>query len=239
MRDGRGTRLLRIVNKIPLSVEIGFLAHDLDGVLVRAHRAVRAEAIEHAAHHALVRVGAEIFIPIQAGMAEVVVDADREMVFRLVLPQFIEHAPDHARREFLGRESIATAHHARHPGEPARSAHKGLADRRHHILVERLPVRTRFLGPVQHGDAFRRGGNDLEQCVRCERAEQTHLHHAGFFAMMIEVVDHFIHRLGAGTHQHDHAIGIRRAVIFIKRYRRPVSPANLSIVRCTIAGMRW
>ncbi len=33
---------------------------------------------------------------------------------------------------------------------------------------------------------------------------------------MIEVVDDFLHRFRAGTHQHDHALGIRRTGIFIK-----------------------
>ncbi len=148
-------------------------------------------------------------------MAEVGVAADRHRVFRLVLLQFVEYAPGHPRREFLGRQAIAPAHDARKRAELVRAGGVCFADRRDYILVERLAVCSRLLGPVQHGDAFRGRRNDLEQLVRRERAEQPHFHHAHLFAMMIDVVDHFFHRFSAGTHQHDHAIGILRAGIFI------------------------
>ena len=151
VRDGHRTGLFRVVDEIALAVELGFLAHDLDGVLVGAHRAVRAQAVEHAAHHALAGIGAEIRVPLQAGVGEVVDDADGEMILRLVFFQFVEHALDHARREFLGRQAVASADHARHGGELARAAGAGFAKRRHHILVQRLAVCARFLacGPAR------------------------------------------------------------------------------------------
>ena len=44
--------LLRVVDEVALRVVVGFVADDLDGVLVRAHRAVGAEAVEESAHRA-------------------------------------------------------------------------------------------------------------------------------------------------------------------------------------------
>ena len=125
MGNGYRAGLLRVVDEIALGVELGFLAHDLDGVLVGAHRAVRAQAVEHAAVHAAAGIVAEICVPLQAGVGDVVDDADGEMVFRLVLFQFVEHALDHARRKFLGGQAVASAHHARHGCEFARTGSKG------------------------------------------------------------------------------------------------------------------
>ena len=44
---------------------------------------------------------------------------------------------------------------------------------------------------------------------------------------MIEVVDHFLHRFRAGTHQHDHALGILRADIFIQMVLAPGQSGEL------------
>ena len=51
VRDGDRARLLRVVDEVALRVEIGLLADDLDRVLVGAHGAVGAEAVEHRRRH--------------------------------------------------------------------------------------------------------------------------------------------------------------------------------------------
>ena len=53
VRDRHRAGFLRVVDEISLRVIVGVLADDLDGVLVRAHRAVRAQAVEHGANHAV------------------------------------------------------------------------------------------------------------------------------------------------------------------------------------------
>ena len=84
MRNGDGAGLLRIVNEVALRVVVGFLADNLDGVLVRADRAVRAQAVEQRAHRAghFARKRGVVF---QAGVAYIVQDADGEMILRLRL----------------------------------------------------------------------------------------------------------------------------------------------------------
>ena len=50
MRDGLRARFVRVVDEIALRVEAGILGDDLHAVLVGAHRAVGAQAVEHRAH---------------------------------------------------------------------------------------------------------------------------------------------------------------------------------------------
>ena len=80
--DGGAARLLRVVDEVRLHTHVGVAADDLRGVLVGADGAVGAEAVEHGPH--LGAVGAELGIPRQAGVADVVVDAHGERVLRRV-----------------------------------------------------------------------------------------------------------------------------------------------------------
>ena len=52
--------LLGVVYEISLNIFIGVVADDLDGILVRANRTVRAKAPEHAADY-IGRFGMDIF----------------------------------------------------------------------------------------------------------------------------------------------------------------------------------
>ena len=105
--------LLRIIDEVALRVVGSVLANDLDRVLIGANRAVRAEAVEHRAHH-LVGLGGEFRVAHQAVVGHVVVDAHREVVLGLGGDQVLEHRLDHRRRELLRREPIPSAEHPRH-----------------------------------------------------------------------------------------------------------------------------
>ena len=99
---GNGDRagFLRVVNKIALREIAGSFADDLDGVFVGADGAVRAEAVEQGANGARI-FGREIGIVGEAGVRYVIDDADREMIFRFRLLQFIEYGFHHCGREFF------------------------------------------------------------------------------------------------------------------------------------------
>ena len=112
VRDGHRPGLLRVVNEIGLGELPGAVADDFDRFLVRAHRAVCAEPVEHRAEHVLV-LRAERRVVIQARVRHVVVDADGEMLLRRSLREIVKHRLDHGRREFLGRKPVAAAKHAR------------------------------------------------------------------------------------------------------------------------------
>ena len=80
VRNRHRTRLLRIVDEISLGVVAGILPDNLDGILVGAHRSIGAEAVKHSAHDA-VRLDRKLRIVAQAAVTDVVVDANREMIF--------------------------------------------------------------------------------------------------------------------------------------------------------------
>ena len=113
VRDGHRAGLLRVIDEVALRVVVGVLADDLDRVLVGADRAVRAEAVEHRAHH-LVGLGGELRIARQAVVGHVVVDAHREVVLGLGGGQVVEHRLDHRRRELLRGQPVAAAEDLRH-----------------------------------------------------------------------------------------------------------------------------
>ncbi len=92
--------LLRVIDEIALRVFIGGLTYDLDRVLIRADRAVGAEAPEHRLKTA-VTAFAVILVPFEAGVRNVVVNAYGEMVFRLGFRQIVEDRLYHLRVELL------------------------------------------------------------------------------------------------------------------------------------------
>src|SRR5215831_16047976 len=84
MRGGHCARLLRVVYEVALDVQVSFFTDDLDRVFVRADRAVRAQSVEHRAHRLCI-LNRELRIEFEAGVCDVVLDADSEMVLRRML----------------------------------------------------------------------------------------------------------------------------------------------------------
>ena len=124
--------------------------HDLDGVLVGAHGAIRAQAIKQRADGPRI-FGRECSIVIQAGVRDVVANADGEMILRLRLLQFIEDGLDHRRCKFLGREPVTPANDPRHGPRTVcgLALHKG----GNNVLIQRYANAARLLGAVEDGDA--------------------------------------------------------------------------------------
>ena len=108
VRNRHRARLLRVVDEVALSVVVGVFADDLDRVLVRAHGAIRAEAVEHGSHH-VVGLDGKIGIVIEAGMAHVVMNADGEVVFRFRRRQVVVDGLDHRGGELFRGETVASA----------------------------------------------------------------------------------------------------------------------------------
>ena len=125
------------------------VAEDLDRVLVRADRPVRAEAEEDRAHR-LGRLDVERRVVVEARPGDVVVDADREPASRPLFRQLGEHAGDHARRELLRRQAVAAADDPRHHRPLA--VVERLGQRRDRVEEERLADRAGLLRPVEDGD---------------------------------------------------------------------------------------
>jgi hypothetical protein len=77
MGNGDGAGFLGVVHEIALRIEIGFLADDLDGVLVGADGAVRAQSEEEGAHHLFRVPSSNAASKSQGGVGDVVHNANR------------------------------------------------------------------------------------------------------------------------------------------------------------------
>ena len=141
-------------------------------------------------------------------MADIVIDADGEMVFGLCFVEFGKHGPHHCGREFFGGEPVASTDHARHSGKL--TIRETLKHRRDDILIERFARTARFFGAIQNRDGFDARWQRLEEVFDRKRTVQPHAHHADFFAARDEVLDGFLNGFTAGTHDHNDPFGIGR-----------------------------
>ena len=89
VRNGDTAGFLGVVCKVRLCVFVGVVADDLDGVLVCADRAVRAETVELARDCACVG-SVDLFGDRERVERHVVVDADREAIFLLTFHIFVD-----------------------------------------------------------------------------------------------------------------------------------------------------
>ena len=213
VRDGGPARLLGVVHEVALGEEVRAFADDLHRGVVRADRAVGAEAEEERLHLSRGARGTVVDIDRQAEMGDVVVDAHREVALGLGRRQLVEDGPDHARGDFLRREAVPAADHARHRRERGRVGVHPLAERGHDGLVERLTDGARLLGPVEDRDRPDGGRERGEERIRRERLEEPDHEHADLLPGGVEGVHRLLHRAGGGAHDHDDAVGIRRAVV--------------------------
>ena len=99
--DGDGPGLLGVVLEITLAEVGGLLGDDLDGVFVGGDGAVGTQAVEDAGGDPGRRVGAKGRVPVQAGVADVVEDAQGEGPLGPVPGQFVEDGLDHGRGKLL------------------------------------------------------------------------------------------------------------------------------------------
>ena len=100
VRNRLCTRLLGVVYKITLSVVLGLLSNDLDGVLICAYGAIGTQPEEDRPNGVFTFNG-ESGIVIDAGVRNIVFDSYRKVIFGLVLGHIIIDTFDHCRSEFL------------------------------------------------------------------------------------------------------------------------------------------
>jgi len=100
VRDRLRPRLLRVVDEVGLGVPRRIGAEDLDAVLVRPHRSIRAQPEEQRPHR-LGGLDVQDRVERQAGAGDVVGDADREPRPGPVPAELGEDSGHHARGELL------------------------------------------------------------------------------------------------------------------------------------------
>ena len=161
VRDGDGAGLLRIVDEVALGEVVGILADDLDGVLVGAHGAVRAQAVEEA--RARCRGLRWRRSDPQSRLVWVTSSTMPTVKWFLGagLHHFVEHGLDHGGGEFLGGEAVASADDVGHGRACPRSA---FVQRGDDVEVERFADGAGFLGAVEDGDrldGLGQGGDEV------------------------------------------------------------------------------
>ena len=108
MGNGKAARFLGIVFKISLSIHIGMVADNFYGVLISANSAVRAQAIEFAAHNSF---GSGIYKSryLKGIARNVVINAHSEMILGLRSRGVVIYSLNHAGRELLRAKTVAAA----------------------------------------------------------------------------------------------------------------------------------
>ena len=134
-----------IVREIRLCEHVRVVADDFDRALVRADRAVRAEAPEFA--------GDMLRFPRlfdrdarERKFRHVIDDAERETVFRFVFRQIAVRRQNIFRQYVFGAQAVPTADYADRATR--------VRDRRRHVQKQRLTERARLFGAIQHRDFF-------------------------------------------------------------------------------------
>ena len=170
MRSRHRPRFLRVINKIALREMVRVFADNFDRFLVCAHGAVGAETKELSAND-VVRLEREFWIDRKTRVREIVLDADREMIFRRSFIEIIENGFHHGRREFFRGQAVTAAHHP--SVAPAL-----LIKRVYAIEIERLASAPRLLRPVEHRDAAHRHRQHFYESLSVERPVEPDLQHA-------------------------------------------------------------
>ncbi len=186
---GEAARLLGVIGEIGLHVQVGVVTDDLDGVLVGAHGAVRAQAVELAGDGALGR-GVVLLAQVQGGVGHVIHDAHGEVVLGLGLFHVLIDGLDHGGGEFLAGQAIA-------PAVDGDVMLAGLNQRRAHVGVQRVAQGAGLLGAVHDREALDGFGERCQQPVRREGAVQADFQHAVFLAFLVQGRDGLVHGLAA------------------------------------------
>ncbi len=199
VRHGHRAGLLRVVDEVPLGVEVGLVADDLDRRLVRPDGPVAAQRVEHRRPSGLFE--AERVVDVEAESGHVVDDAHGETALRCVRCQFVEHRLGHGRRELLGSEPVATADDAH--ARPLGFGHGG-----DDILEERLAGRSGLLATVEHRNRANRVGERVEQGIDREGPEEPDRGQPDLLTVGDQLGDRLTDGTRARTHHHDHTLGV-------------------------------
>ena len=96
-----------VILEISLCILIRVVADDLDGVLVGTDSTVGTQTPEQTGR--VCSVDLEVRIDIQRQMSDIIVDTDREFLFRSVFLQFVKDGFDLVRSSILGSDTVTSA----------------------------------------------------------------------------------------------------------------------------------
>ncbi len=199
--NGEAARLLGVIGKVCLGVEVGVVTDDFDGLLVGTDCAVSAEAEELALDGAFGH-GVKFLLHVKGEVGDIVVDAHGEVVLGAQGQHVVVDGLDHAGREVLGAQAVAAADNL------GRGADALFLEHGADVKVQGLAKGAGFLGAVKHSDFATGGGQGLEEVLGGEGTVQVDAHQADFFALGNEVLHGFFDDFAGRAHADDDAVGI-------------------------------
>ena len=206
MADGHAARFLGVVLEVRLDIFVGVVADDLNGVLVRAHSAIAAQAPELALDGAWSCGVGAIGIFGKTQVRNIVHNANGETRLGSIFLQLFVHGEQRRRGRVLRAQAVTAARY--------RNAALALGvQRAHDILEQRLAHRARLFRAIQNGNLRARCRNGLHEAVGSKRAIQAHLDQADFFAMRVQVINDFFRNVANRAHGNNHAIGVFGAIV--------------------------
>ena len=137
------------------------------------------------------------------------------MVLRLGRGEVVEYSLDHRRGELLRGQTVASS-------DDTHIAASRLVQCVDAIQVERLARAARLFGAIEHRDRLDARRESFGESLHVKRPIQPHLEHADFLSARRQIIDRLVRRIAARAHQHNHALGVRRAVVIEK----PVSSSR-------------
>ena len=209
---GHAEGLLGVVLEVCLRVHVGAVAQDADGVVVRAHGAVAAQAPKLAA------VGVAVLEVVERAhgkrqVRHVVGDADGEAALGLGCGKVVEHGHDLGGVGVLGRQAVAAADDRHLAGAVA------VGDDAGNVQEQRLARRAHAFAAVEHRDALHGFRQGAQEVLRRERAVQVHLQKAVALARAVglragvQVVARLLRGSRHAAHGHHDIGGVGGAVV--------------------------
>ena len=108
VRNGHAAGLLGVILEVCLCLHVGMVTDDLDGVLIRANGAIRAQTPELASLGSL-RCNVRILGAVDGKVGHIVCDGNREFLLRCIAPQVFVYGQHIARLYVLGAQTVTTA----------------------------------------------------------------------------------------------------------------------------------
>ena len=192
MRDGDAAGFFGVIFKVGLNVHISVVTDDLDGVLVGAHRTVRAKAPEFTGNSAC-RDGVRFFCNGNGQMRYIISDAYCKAVQRRGRLAVAECSDDTAGRGVFGAQAITAAADLQACTLLGRKSGN-------HIQIQGFSCGAGIFTAIQHDNRLCSGGNGSNKTVCCEGTEQADFDEPHFFAFFQQVVDSFLCGVADRTH---------------------------------------
>ncbi len=194
---------LRIIFEISLNVLVRIIADNLDRVLVGTNCTIGTEAPELAADDS-VRLDIHRYER-NRQIGYIIIDADGEMLFRIITHEMNKYRFDMGRRNVLGGQAITAGNNHRITVR--------ILECRTYIFIQRFANCTRFLRAVQDSNAFNRLRHSCKEVFQRERTIEVYLYIADFLAFCHHGINAFFNSARYGTHGYNDVFCIGSAVV--------------------------